>query len=346
MRVGLIARSDYTGLGIQTRNLARMLNPDRVLLINSTIFNGNQQHPEIYTKYNTTEVEGFPGEIEIRKWIEGLDVVISCEIFYNTHFVDIANFMGVKTILQYNWEFADYLRHPEMTLPTSMVSPSYWHLHDAQALWGNVSYLPTPMFLEDYEEVKEYNLNRTGQKRFLHVMGRQAVNDRNGTNDLIKALKHSYADFELVIKAQSGNLDFLGKDPRLTIDTSSPANEVELYRDFDAMILPRKYAGQCLPMTEALCAGLPVIMTDIEPNNQVLPPHWLVESEPIGQFMARTMIDMYAAVPHKLADRLEQFAEKDLRQDKLKAYNIGKTQYSSESLETKWRELIEITCSR
>lgn len=37
------------------------------------------------------------------------------------------------------------------------------------------------------------------------------------------------------------------------------------------MILPRKYAGLCLPMNEALMSGLPVIMTDIEPNNVILP---------------------------------------------------------------------------
>lgn len=346
MRVGLIARSDRTGLGNQTRNLARLIRPDEIMLIDSTYFNRNEQHPEMYAQYSITPIGGFPTNTQVLEWLRGLDIVITCEVFYNLSFVDLAKRMGVKTINQYNWEFADYLRQPELTLPDKLVSPSKWHLRDARQLWGNVEYLPTPVFVDDFEEVREHNYNRTGKKRFLHIMGRQAVNDRNGTQDLINAMRYSGEDFELVIKAQAGDVANIYNDPRITIDTSSPENEIELYRDFDALILPRRYGGQCLPMTEALCAGLPVIMTDIEPNNQVLPPHWLVESEPIGQFMARTMIDMYAAVPHKLADRLEQFAEKDLRQDKLKAYNIGKTQYSSESLETKWRELIEITCSR
>ena len=35
MRLGIIARSDNTGLGNQTRELVKMLNPDRILLIDS-----------------------------------------------------------------------------------------------------------------------------------------------------------------------------------------------------------------------------------------------------------------------------------------------------------------------
>ena len=36
MRLGIIARSDNTGLGNQTRELVNMLNPDKILLIDST----------------------------------------------------------------------------------------------------------------------------------------------------------------------------------------------------------------------------------------------------------------------------------------------------------------------
>ena len=36
MRLGIIARSDNTGLGNQTRELVNMLNPNKILLINSS----------------------------------------------------------------------------------------------------------------------------------------------------------------------------------------------------------------------------------------------------------------------------------------------------------------------
>lgn len=342
MRLGLIARSDRTGLGNQTRNLARLLNPDKVLLIDSSFFNGNEQHPEVYKDYKTTTIQGFPNEGQVMEFLKDLDVVISCEIFYNNRFVDIARQMNVKTINQYNWEFADYLRVPTLTLPTKMVAPSHWKVQEAKNLWGadKVSYLPTPVFTDDFSKVRITNLSRKGKKRFLHIAGRQAMNDRNGTTDLITALNYSRADFELVIKMQTG-IDYQISDPRVTIDTSSPEDETLLYENFDAMILPRRYAGQCLPMTEALCAGLPVVMTDVEPNNAILPPFWLVPATLAGRFMARTWIDMYTVNHAELGAKLDILANKELDGDKNKAYNIGYREYSNEILEKKWQELIK-----
>lgn len=343
MRIGLIARSDRTGLGNQTRNLARMIRPDEIMLINSESFNRNEQHPEMYAQYSVTEIKGFPSEIDIINWLRGVDVVITCEIFYNQNFVDLAKKHGVKTINQYNWEFADYLRQPELTLPDKLVSPSYWKFREARRLWGNVEYLPTPVFVDDYEWIREKNMNRTGKKRFLHIAGRTAVNDRNGTHDLIQAMRYSGEDFELVIKVQDNTVVNVNHDPRITIDTSSPENEAELYYDFDAMILPRRYGGQCLPMTEALCSGLPVIMTDIEPNNILLPSHWTVEAELAGQFMTRTSIDLYTVKHANLGQRLDFLARANLAQDKKTAYNIGYREFSNYALETKWEYLIERT---
>lgn len=339
-RVGLIARSDRTGLGNQTRNLARMLRPDEIMLIDSSVFNRNIQYPDTYSTYNVTTIEGFPTNEQVLEWLRGLDVVITCEIFYNTAFVDLARKMNVKTINQFNWEFADYLRQPELTMPDKLISPSQWHWQDSRRLWGNVEHLPTPVFVDDFTDVREHNMARTGRKRFLHIMGRQAVHDRNGTQDLIQAMRYSGEDFELVIKAQAGEVENDYGDPRITILHTDPANEVDLYKDFDAMILPRRYGGQCLPMTEALCAGLPVIMTDISPNETVLPQHWLVEAELVGKFMTRTWIDFYSVKQSTLGQRLDFLAKADLSPEKKRAYNIGYEQFSNYELEGKWDDML------
>jgi len=58
MTFGIIARCDNTGLGNQTRDLVRMLNPDKILLVNSTKFNNNKQYPEWYDGYNVTMTNG------------------------------------------------------------------------------------------------------------------------------------------------------------------------------------------------------------------------------------------------------------------------------------------------
>ena len=60
-----------------------------------------------------------------------------------------------------------------------------------------------------------------------------------------------------------------------------------MYSGFDAMVLPRRYAGLCLPMNEALMSALPVFMTNISPNNAILPPKWLAESKQIDTFRTK-----------------------------------------------------------
>jgi hypothetical protein len=60
MRLGIIARCDNTGLGNQTRELVKMLNPDKILLIDSYSFNNNKQYPHWYeSRINTVSLSFF-----------------------------------------------------------------------------------------------------------------------------------------------------------------------------------------------------------------------------------------------------------------------------------------------
>ena len=344
MRLGIIARSDNTGLGNQTRELVKMLNPDKIMLINSRFFNQNKQHPEWYEGYNyITTLKGFPTSPEIANFITDVDVVISCETFYNPRFIDVARSRGVKTILQYNYEFLDYLAKPNQTLPTVLVAPSIWNFEDVVDKFGDktsVVHLPPPTDINIFSHAREINKSKT-HKRLLHIAGKAAVKDRNGTNTVIKMLNYSSGDYELVIKTQSP-LDIKCSDPRLTIDSSSPDSHQSLYEGFDAMILPRRYAGLCLPMNEALISALPVFMTDISPNNKVLPNEWLFNSTKIDQLQTRTMLDVYDGDAKMLAKLVDDYYGLDIPKLKDKAFDIGNSNFSTESLKDKYINLINL----
>lgn len=342
MRLGIIARSDNTGLGNQTRELVNMLNPDKVMLINSLSFNKNKQHPEWYKNYNCQYVKGFPKSQDIEPFLKNLDVVLSCETFYSNSFIPLARRKNVKTILQYNYEFLDYLQRPELDLPDVLLAPSLWGFEAVTEAFGDrasVIHLPPPTTHETFSKVKANNLSKD-YKRLLHVGGKAAHLDRNGTNTIIEMLKHSTADYEIVVKTQSP-LNLNKNDSRLSIDTNSPENKEDLYDGFDGMVLPRRYAGLCLPMNEALLSGLPVFMTDISPNNKVLPKEWLVPSQKIDQFKARTMIDVYEADAKLLAKLVDDYINNsDKTQEKKKAFDIGHNNFSVDVLKDKYFDLI------
>jgi len=146
MKIGIVARSDNTGLGNQTRELVKMLNPEKILLINSYFFNRNKQNLEWYKDYDCITTEGFASNDEVSQFLDGLDVVISCEIFYNPNFIALAKRKKVKTILQYNYEFLDHLNNPSLPFPDVLLAPSLWNFDEVVKRFGHkthVAYLTT-----------------------------------------------------------------------------------------------------------------------------------------------------------------------------------------------------------
>lgn len=343
MKLGIVVRADDTGLGNQTRELVAMLSPERVLIIDSSRFhNRNPQHYEWYKGQNIVKSQGVPDSRVLMKFLTGLDVVISCETFYTKNFYIAAKKKRVKTILQYNFEFLEHMSNDKLSLPDVLLAPSLWRMDEVKERFGDrclVTHLPPPTNENLFENNRIENAKR--HNKLLHIGGKAAIYDRNGTNSVIDMLKYSKQDYELVIKTQS-KLDIDCKDERLTVLTNNEKNREDLYRGYDAMILPRRYAGLSLPMNEALMSSLPVFMTDISPNNLVLPKEWLAESRFVKDFMARIGIQLYEADPEALAYIVDSyFIKKDLSSEKERAFKIAHEKYSYESLKQKYIDLIE-----
>jgi hypothetical protein len=162
MRIGIVARADLTGLGIQSRNWVRLLDPYKIIVINSHPFNQNEQHFEWYNRPNAFRVDGFIKPNEINLILDNLDVLLTFEIPYNYELLRVARSRGIKTIIQNNWEFTDYLRTPDLPLPDLLVNHSYWHLDEQRARWPQITeYCPTPLFIKDYDEIYQHNLARS-----------------------------------------------------------------------------------------------------------------------------------------------------------------------------------------
>ena len=343
MRLGIIARSDNTGLGNQTMELVKMLNPDKILLINSQFFNNNQQHPEWYKDYSIIETrKGMPRTNEVLAFLENIDVVISCETFYHLELVDLAKQKGIKTILQYNYELFGHLAHPDWTLPDVLLAPSIWNLDIIMEKFGSktqVMHLPPPTDHTLFNQAKEVNLSKD-HKRILHIAGKKAAKDRNGTESILKMIKHSKEDYELVIKSQTP-LNLICNDSRIKIEIGNPDNRQDMYSGFDAMVLPRRYAGLCLPMNEALMSALPVFMTNISPNNAILPPKWLAEAGQIDTFRTKSLVNVYDAKSDSLAKIIDKYvANSDKQNIKQNALEIGLENFSVENLKEKYIKII------
>jgi hypothetical protein len=342
MRLGMIVRADNTGLGNQTYELTQMLNPKKIMIIDFTSYNGNKQHIEWYAERDYVIIKGIPTDEEINDFLDDIDVLLSCETFYNYDTPTLARKKGVKTCLQYNYELFGNLRRDKKPVPDVLISPSPWMIQKVYNRFYNyakVIHLPPPTRPELFEGAREINMSKD-HRRILHIAGKAAANDRNGTESVLEMMRHSKADFELVIKSQTP-ISSKGLDSRITIEIDNVKNRQNMYAGFDAMILPRRYAGLCLPMNEALLSGLPVFMTDISPNNVILPKEWLTDSEELGILRLAAPVICYDVNQKKFAQNIDAYVNlNDKTPIKQQAFNIGHKLFSPAELKSKYLEIL------
>jgi glycosyltransferase involved in cell wall biosynthesis len=329
VKLGILVRANNGGLGWQTAALCRMLEPSKVMIIDSQPFNGAavRQYPERFAEYESMITNGFPTDAECHRFLDGLTHVLTCETFYNYELLREAQRRGIKTFLQANFEFADHLTNRDLPLPTKFLAPSPWKLDVMNRQFGErVVLLPPPAFSCDFASARLANQGRKGRRRFLHVVGKPAAGDRNGTMLLMYAMQRSRADFELVVKSQKP-LQPIIKDKRITWDSSAPDDQWRLYAGFDALIMPRRYGGLCLPRNEALTSGLPVIMSNTSPNDAILPADWLVPGAFNGGFTSRVPIPYFNVNVAALARKLDEWAtmpDEALDQHKARALELSR----------------------
>ena len=119
-----------------------------------------------------------------------------------------------------------------------------------------------------------------------------------------------FADIKRAFEPFLAQLDHhdIPDNVELVVETGDVNKYWDLYRQGDVLVMPRRFGGLCLPAQEALGAGMPVVMPDIDPNNRWLPQEWLVRATRQAQFPSVTPIDVYHSDPRALASIINRFA--------------------------------------
>lgn len=282
-----------------------------------------------------------PTDSRIERFLTGLDVVLGAETFYNPNIYRIAQRLGVRTVLALNWEFMDERAEPDL-----WAAPSLWHYDDIPQ---PKQHLPVPIATDRFTPRELPDV----ATHILHIVGRPAVHDRNGTHDLLAALQYIDTDITVTIKCQQpGYVAALLQQfgiavpPHITlnIDHTKVENYWDNYQHGDLLVMPRRYGGLCLPVNEALGAGMPVLMPDISPNNTWLPQEWMIPATRQGTFNAKQTITYYSVEHVALANRINQLATDP------GAYGLAKAKANTLRCTNSWaalhREYIKaLTCT-
>lgn len=308
-RVGLIARPEDRGLGLQTWEFARHLDCS-VLLVDVL-----EERSDIVSHWDrfpdATRVVWRHGHYarprKVYEWLDSVDVVYSAETFYEQAFPGWARAYGTATVQHVNPEF---WRPSRMEAPTAHWVATPWRL---EHLPKDTAVVPYPVALERFRAEPWHR----GPARLLHIAGRRAIYDRNGTEALLAALPKLLEPCSVTIVVQSTDEPIQVPDlPRhVELELRGPSeNYWDPYPGHDVLVMPRRYGGLCLPVQEAMAAGLAVIMPDVSPNRDAWP---VAPCEAFGKapmHMRAGEVDVHDPDPGCLALAIDTMADPDYRQ--------------------------------
>lgn len=297
MKLGLIVRANNRGLGIQSWEIWRHLNPAVTVVVDSLPDRGKWKfYPERYPGALVTEWAGYTAPIsdEASRALLSCDLIFSVETPYDPDLFRSAKERGVATVLYVNPELH---REHETELATAVWCPTKWRID----LIPRVEWVPMPVAVDRFVD------HQPGEK-YLFLGGHKARLDRNGMETAIRAAR--YAGIPLTVTTQ----DRIRLDGRGIILGLEQEDYWRMYDGHGVLVMPRKYGGLSLGVQEAMAAGLAVIMSDCPPNQDW--PVALVKNVRAQRVnMVGGTIDVYETDRRLLAEEMQRMLDLDYRQE-------------------------------
>lgn len=267
MKIGLIARCEIArGLAIQAKNFYDHMPVEKVLCVRMPRPDAAEQ-PSWYA--NRTDVRYDPRNHTLEdsivlEWLDGLDVVFCVETPHDWRVPLWCKDLGVKLVVQGNPEFVRHMRDDNgvgLAHPDQWWWPTTWRLDKVPP--GIV--MPVPMDPHVMPRDDDMRLH------VLHVIGKRAWADRNGTEVLVQSMRSVRSKVKLTVCSIDGDIIPFArsKNVEMVLRPNATADLWSMYEDQDVLVLPRRYGGLSLPALEASAAGLVVAMTDCSPNQEL-----------------------------------------------------------------------------
>ncbi len=303
----MVARADNGGLGTICWEVARHLHPDRILILDLAAQGRGEIFPDRFLGlFQGGEVATAPlppTDDQLAWLVDGLDLVYTAEVPYAARLFDHADRAGCRVAIHAMPE----LWRPQYGRADLCFAPTTWMLDE----------LPDPIVLPipiARDRLPDRGSSGDGVRVLYHAAA-PAFKDRNGTDLFLAALSRMTEECSAIVRGR--HRAETRKFGRVTVEfrDDKPENYWDAYpEEADALVLPRRFGGLSLLMQEAASLGLPVISTDLPPQNDWLPPDALAPATNARLVrMAGGSFRVWSCAPEMLAAVLDGLvAEPDL----------------------------------
>jgi len=318
LRIGIVARVDSGGLANLTydwwRNVPEITKS--LTIISEAPYQNITRYPE------QVVCENFPTLEQIDLFLKDIDVVMAFETPYNWNVFSMAKDRGIKTVLipMYEWTEEKPPIEPDLYLCPSLMEKDIYKFYPTKS-----EYIQNPIDRKIFKFKQRKKANT-----FVFNNGHGGVGGRNGIVAISQAIPLVKSDIKFLIHSQVPIPEIT--DPRATIKLGDAKKRQELFEG-DVLLLPRMFGGLSLPTWEALSCGMPVLSTNLYPFNALLPKEWFFNpsmSKKIRTASANREIDCAYIDPQVLANKIDEWAGRDITEDSKKANEIAE-QFSWET---------------
>lgn len=216
---------------------------------------------------------------------------------FDWNFILKAREKGIKTVFFIMYECT---RKPMPYIPDVLVGGS---IMEREYFGDDVKVINVPVPKELKWKLREK------ARVFVHNAGHGGLAGRNGTKELIEAIKYIKSPIKLIIRSQFPLKEY--KDPRVEYRIGDFPYET-LFAEGDVFVYPDKFGGSCLPLQEAHASGMAVMASDRHPSNTWLPKEILIPIEGYKKDRAYSEIDSAIVSPEKIANMIDNWYDKDI----------------------------------
>lgn len=282
--VGSIVLATEQGLGYLAKDFYDHGIIDKVLIHEHS---SRENHREWYARQSIVSSE--------EELLETCDTLIFFEVPFNWKIIPKAREKGIKTILVPMYECT---RFPFPYEPDEVWSPSA---------------LDHKFYGEKSDRQIQIPVNvpwklREKAKVFVHNAGNGGLGGRNGTKELLEAMKYVKNPIKLIIRSQvpiPSRLD----DPRIEYRVGTFD---DIWSEGDVFIFPEKFNGLSLPIQEAYASGMLVMTGARFPNTEYLPNEPLIPVSGYHKERIAVEFDCAEFSPEIIANTIDSWYDRDI----------------------------------
>lgn len=241
-----------------------------------------------------THYEWYDNIVENMEDLLDCDTLLMFETAFNYELVKKAKFKGIKTILMVMYECTnpDLAKLFDVVITPSDLDQQYY----PQGIRINV---PIPNHIK--------HRKRVVAKTFVHNAGNGGLGGRNGTQELLEAMKYVKSPIKLIIRSQVPIKQI--NDPRIEYRIGT---QDDIWSEGDVFIFPEKFNGLSLPIQEAYASGMVVMCGDRFPMNKWLPKEPLIPVKGYKKERISVEFDYAEFSPQDIAKTIDEWYGKGI----------------------------------